>query len=164
VQEQSIPEQVSTQDTFGRRLVLWGFRSLFAFRFPVASPRLALPCFRSRLECKSSTPCSDQGWRHGKSSNPVVNITCPLRACHQLWVLACWLPSFLACLPACLLACLLACLPGCLVLRLRVGLLAALVLRAFPLACLLRLRAGLLASLLACCPSCLPACSTRLAV
>jgi hypothetical protein len=76
----------------------------------------------------------------------VVNITCPLRACHQLWVLACWLPSFLACLPACLLACLfawlscapLACWPAC-------------------CPCLACFPACLLASL-ACWPACFPSC------
>ena len=106
-----------------------------------------------------------------------------LRACHQLWVLACFPPFVLACLLACLLAgvlaclfpayCVLSCLPacfalarllGCFLLRLRAGLLAALVLRPSFLACLLRLPAGLLAALRACCPSYLPACSTRLAV
>ena len=45
-----------------------------------------------------------------------------LRACHQLWVLACFPPSVLACLLACW----------------RAGLLVARVLRPFLLACLLR--------------------------
>jgi hypothetical protein len=85
------------------------------------------------------------------------------RACLLAGVLARLLPAYcvLSCLPACFA---LARPLGCFLLRLRAGLLAALVLRLSFLACLLRLPAGLLAALLACCPSCLPACSTRLAV